>query len=216
MNPYLIIAILAIVLLLQSTVIALVVFIVRKREKSSYYIRKSGKKLVLEVKPEKKYKQTPEKETEDAPALLDEKQLPLLRTPSEEYYIAEKIISYCAENDTILDKEFRLDDLALNIGTNRNYISKALNKILQINFNQLKNYYRIYKTCNFFISNPDTNLGALFEISKFSSFTTFCIAFNKHTHLPPNRWCKDVTKRIADGENVNIQDYLQPLKAKTI
>lgn len=133
---------------------------------------------------------------------------------AEEEYLAGKVLKFCNEDDAILDKEFRIRDLARVIGTNRNYISRAINRALQLNFNQFKNYMRIYKTCSYFISHPKTNLSQLFEISQFTSLTTFNYSFDKYTNFSPNRWCRDVLQRLENGERVSVHDYIREIKIK--
>ncbi len=221
MYLYLIIVLLAVATLLQTAFNVALLAIVRRirKQKSPFYIRKSGKRFIIEDleasnKKEVSYYTIKKENNKQNSSILQEKEIEPLNIMSEDYRLADKIIKYCSTNDIILEKGFQLDDLALNIGTNRYYISRALNKAIQLNFNQLKNYFRVYKACSHFINNPDTNLGALFEISRFSSFTTFSNAFNKHTHFPPNKWCKDVIHRISNSENVGVYDYLPHLKIK--
>lgn len=203
----------ATVFIQSAFIVAMAFSIIRiKRQKLMLQAKKSGKKLIIEDLEEKPiYKIKTEEEKEEG-TMLEEREIKFVKEPSEEDYIAAKIISYCSSNEEILEKEFQLDNLSLKIGTNRNYVSRALNKTIKMNFNQLKNYYRVRKACSYFILNPDANLSQLFDISGFTSFTTFSIAFNKHTHFPPNKWCKDVLARTANGENVCLSDYMQPLK----
>lgn len=214
MNLHLTIFLLTVTVFIQSIfIMAMAAAVIRiKKQKTMLQAKKSGKKLIiedLESKPIYKIKTEEEKKDD---MVLKEDEIVFVKEPAEEDCIASKIVSYCSSNEEVLDKDFQLDNLALKIGTNRNYVSRALNKAIKLNFNQLKNYFRVRKACSYFLFNPDTNLSQLFEISRFTSFTTFSIAFNKHTHFPPNKWCKDVLERISNGESVSLDDYLQPLK----
>ncbi len=135
----------------------------------------------------------------------------LEESPANINYIARKILIFCNSSDKILKSDFKLNHLAKEIGTNRNYISKAINNILSTNYSQLRNFYRIKKACSIFINNPKISTNKLWQLSDFSSSSSFLIAFEKYVGTSPSKWYKEVRSKKNKGERININEYIKDI-----
>ena len=106
-----------------------------------------------------------------------------------------------------MDKNLKLDDVSRYLYTNKTYLSRALNRKMYKNFNQFVNRYRVVEACNIYIENRDLNINELCDMSGFKNISSFCAAFNLNTGYTPAEWCKEVKKRLDNGENVAIEKY---------
>lgn len=127
--------------------------------------------------------------------------------PSDEYVIIQRLISYFESEKPFLDKNLKLDDVSRYLYTNKTYLSRALNRKMYKNFNQFVNRYRVVEACNIYIDNRDLNINELCDMSGFKNISSFCAAFNLNTGYTPAEWCKEVKKRLDNGENVAIEKY---------
>lgn len=103
--------------------------------------------------------------------------------------------------------DIKVQDVASLIGTNKTYLSRALNKRLSKNFSQFVNAYRIKDVCEAFIKDSSQDLRDIADNYGFNSQSNFSIVFKCHVGHTPSDWCKEVRRRIANNEVVKLEDY---------
>ena len=104
--------------------------------------------------------------------------------------------------------DIKIANVALMIGTNKTYLSRALNTRLSKNFCQFVNYYRVKEACAVFIENPYMEMRDIAEQCGFSSSSNFSIVFKYNTGFSPGDWCRMVKLKLENNEAVSLDDYL--------
>ena len=91
-----------------------------------------------------------------------------------------------------------MNDLSNSINSNTVLTSRAINQILESNFNELVNAYRIKHFTS--IAKADRNrhftLWAIAQESGFGNKATFYSAFKKVTGSTPKRYLRSITKEV--------------------
>ena len=104
--------------------------------------------------------------------------------------------------------DVKIHDVARMIGTNKSYLSRALNTRLSKNFRQFVNYYRVKELCTLYIENPKSDMRVLSEQCGFSSQSNLSIVFKYNTGHTPGDWCRMVKLKLENNESVAVDDYL--------
>jgi len=104
--------------------------------------------------------------------------------------------------------DIKIGNVALMIGTNKTYLSRALNQRLSKNFCQFVNYYRVRDACTMFIENPDMEMRDIAELCGFSTSSNFSIVFKYNTGFTPGDWCRMVKNKLENDEDVWVDDFL--------
>jgi AraC-like DNA-binding protein len=102
----------------------------------------------------------------------------------------EKIAIFMAEQHVYRHSELSLPELAKKLNTNVSLLSKIINRVFKMNFNDFVNKYRVMAVISLIKEDEHktkTLLGIAFECG-FNSKTTFNRAFKKHTGLSPQTW----------------------------
>lgn len=107
-----------------------------------------------------------------------------------------------------LNPDIKLIDVARRIGTNKTYLSRALNTRLSKNFCQFVNHYRIREACLMFLKDPGLDIRPLAEQCGFSSQSNFSIVFKYNTGLTPGDWARMIKAKLINNEKVDVDDYL--------
>lgn len=95
--------------------------------------------------------------------------------------------------------EFSLDSLAQKVGSNRAYVSQAINEVFGKNFSSFVSPYRIHLACARFKDSDGYGhytLRAIAESVGFKSYTSFVNTFKKVTGLAPS-----VYQKMAQSES---------------
>lgn len=103
--------------------------------------------------------------------------------------------------------DIKVNDVASMIGTNKTYLSRALNRRLSKNFSQFVNAYRIKDVCEAFIKDSSADIRDIADNYGFNSQSNFSVVFKCHVGHTPSDWCKEVRRRIANNEIVKLKDY---------
>lgn len=107
-----------------------------------------------------------------------------------------------------MNMDIKIANVALMIGTNKTYLSRALNTRLSKNFCQFVNHYRIREVCSLFIDNPELEIRELAEQCGFNSSSNFSIVFKYNTGFTPIDWCRMIKQKLDNDETVYVDDYL--------
>lgn len=107
-----------------------------------------------------------------------------------------------------MNVDIKIANVALMIGTNKTYLSRALNARLSKNFCQFVNYYRVREVCALFIENPDVEMREIAEQCGFNSSSNFSIVFKYNTGFTPGDWCRMVKMKLENNENISVDDFL--------
>ena len=136
----------------------------------------------------------------------------LLCENSESSYLIDKIIR-CFEQDKVYtNPRLKIADLAKSIGTNRNYLSRAVNGYFMLNFNQLCNYFRVREACRIYVEEGLLPREVWMRRSGFISSSSFSSSFSLFTGRSPARWQREVRLRLQKNEKVSIDEYVGKLK----
>lgn len=96
-----------------------------------------------------------------------------------------------------LDPNLSLDNLAHLLKTNRNYLSKVINKTFGVHFSSYINDLRIKKAILIISQKEEVDIYKLEGIAKtvgFTNRTTFISAFRKYTGVTPSFFIKNLSK----------------------
>ena len=104
--------------------------------------------------------------------------------------------------------DVKIQDVARMIGTNKSYLSRALNTRVSKNFCQFVNYYRVKEICTMFVEDPSNDVRSICEQCGFSSQSNFSIVFKYNTGHTPGDWCRMIKSRLEKNEPVQVDDYL--------
>lgn len=101
--------------------------------------------------------------------------------------LLEKFEKMVVGEKEYLMNNLSLNDLALKLETNRSYISKLINNVYGINFNEYINKLRIKEACRIIFenTNPNFTIDHLFSEVGFTGKSTFYTAFKKYTGVTP-------------------------------
>ena len=135
----------------------------------------------------------------------------LLYESNELYYIANQAVHVMEVKKLFLNPQLRISDLSKAVGTNRNYLSKAINDCFMLNFSQLCNYFRVKEACQIYLSQPGITRKELVDRSGFKSFSSFSNAFGNFTKRSPVKWQREVRQRLKNKETISVYDYIKDL-----
>ena len=104
-----------------------------------------------------------------------------------------KLKKYLEEEKPYLNKDFKLNDLSIKLGTNRQYLSQIINETYNKNFYTLINEYRINEAIEMFSKQKHKNLtiNGVANSVGFNSKSTFNSLFKKFTGKTPTQYIKE-------------------------
>ena len=105
-----------------------------------------------------------------------------------------------------LDQDFDMASFSKKTGIPSKIISKAINRVLKINFHEFINQYRVNEFKNRIKSSKNENLtllGHAFD-SGFASKSTFNHIFKKHTLLTPKEYYQKIHNKMPDNKSENM------------
>ncbi|MBO5700322.1 MAG: helix-turn-helix transcriptional regulator [Bacteroidales bacterium] len=126
----------------------------------------------------------------------------------EDSRIIYALMALFAREKLYRNADIKIGNVALMIGTNKTYLSRALNTRLSKNFCQFVNYYRVREACELFIQTPNIEMRELAEQCGFSSGSNFSIVFKFNTGFTPGDWCRMIKMKLESNEPVCVDDYL--------
>ena len=135
----------------------------------------------------------------------------MLYESNELYYIANQAVHVMEVRKPYLNPQLRIADLSKAVGTNRTYLSKAINDCFMLNFNQLCNYFRVKEACQLYLSQPGISRREWVDRSGFKSFSSFSNAFGNFTQRSPVKWQREIRQRLKNKETISVYDYIKDL-----
>ena len=127
-------------------------------------------------------------------------------------YIAAKVLKLMESRRLYMNPKLKEEELIKAVGTNRNYLSVAINNCFMLSFPNLCNYFRVREACAVYLSNPRITTESWMKKSGFSSKSSMSTAFVSFTEYTPSKWKKDVQLRMKRKETVSVSDYVKELK----
>ena len=134
------------------------------------------------------------------------------RRQSKEREAKEKDLFYRIEDLMVNKKLYRASDISLEkicdiLGTNRVYVSRAINKYAKASFYNYINSLRIDDAARI-LSDPedDTPLKMLYADLGYNSASAFYRAFQKETGVPPSKFREQIRK-IQNEEKEKIKSF---------
>ncbi|MEM6640704.1 MAG: helix-turn-helix domain-containing protein [Pseudomonadota bacterium] len=114
------------------------------------------------------------------------------------------LVAQIRDNQWFLEPGFSLANLARRAGLNESYASRAINRGLSRNFNQVVNEARVQYACERLLSHPDETILDVAHASGFSAKATFNRVFRADTGLTPTAWrrsrpAQNVSKSVNHG-----------------
>jgi len=99
-----------------------------------------------------------------------------------------------------LDPQLSIQQLAELMNTNRTYLSKAVNTVLEINFSKFINEYRISEAIKLIFEGFTSNhtVEALAQHSGFANRAVFNSAFKKQTGVTPGFFIANFKRKNGD------------------
>lgn len=104
------------------------------------------------------------------------------------YSLLEKNIEQWIANKQFLKHRINIENVALQLNTNRTYLSEYVNLCLQKTFKDWINELRINEAKNLLLEHPDFSISEISEIAGFSDKSNFGRVFARHMGMPPNVW----------------------------
>ena len=107
--------------------------------------------------------------------------------------IAERLDTCMNESKMYLNPKLSLNDIAVEIGTNRTYLSDYLNHNLQKTFYEYVNEFRVKEACEMLDSMTDADrksMQEVAELSGFNSLSTFNRSFVKIVGMTPTAYSR--------------------------
>ncbi len=109
---------------------------------------------------------------------------------------ASEVENYLAKSEAYINPNLSLNEVADAMGVSYKNLSKAINVVLDRNFFNLINSYRIEKSKGLLLSKRELGLtlDSIAEMCGFNSRFTFNTAFKKATGLTSSQWLKKQSK----------------------
>lgn len=104
--------------------------------------------------------------------------------------IEKNLKTYFNKERPWLNPHLNIWDVAMQIGTNRSYISKVINENIGCNFNQFVNEYRIKEARKLLKKTPEIPIAEISELSGFGSLNSFIRIFKTSENCTPTKFKK--------------------------
>lgn len=158
-----------------------------------YYYRKKKKAYQELVQKNKQWAKQSDIETVAMEILSNEDGQAVHRVTNKEYEIIDKAHNLML-GGLFKEPDLSLDMLAEKMDINRNVLSYAINAVLQKNFNQFVNEYRVKEVIRIMSTNTQRNkvIDEIYEQVGFNSRSAFYRIFKQITGLSPNEFKKSL------------------------
>ena len=96
-----------------------------------------------------------------------------------------------------LNEDYSLQELAMNLYTNKTTLSRAINLVSGMNFRQFINGYRVRYSVELMKKNPRMRVEELTEMSGFHSTVTYTMAFKANMHVTPGEYLQKLRSNLV-------------------
>lgn len=110
--------------------------------------------------------------------------------------VFERIKRYFEAEKPYLNNKLTINDVVLEVFSNKVYISRAISHFTGRNFCQYVNYHRIKHAMELFRGNPNLKISELWPVSGFNSIVSFNMAFRLFVNESPSEWCRKEKKKL--------------------
>lgn len=115
-------------------------------------------------------------------------------------FLYDKCCRYMVERRPFLVADYKLQDLANSLFTNRSYLSKTINRFSGKNFRAYVNYYRVMYAMELFRANMSLRIIDLAHLSGFRSESSFLNSFRNVMGEAPSEWCARIRKKYREQQ----------------
>lgn len=161
-----------------------------------YFQKQSAYKVLLKqnleiIQKERMILSLHESRTEP-PCSKPQKYTTSLLTDEQKDELLERVNCYMVESRSYLNPSYTIEDMAVEMGTNRRYLSQVINEKFGVNFNSFINELRIKEARRMLVDPKYYNLSlqGIAESVGFLSRASFNDAFKKFTGLTPSYFMK--------------------------
>jgi AraC-like DNA-binding protein len=102
-----------------------------------------------------------------------------------------RVMLYMNEKQPFLDPDFRMENMAEDLYSNKLYLSRTINLLSGRNFRQFLNYHRIQYAISLFKKDPRLKVGEVASMSGFNSAVSFNMAFKVNMGKTPSEWLNE-------------------------
>lgn len=102
--------------------------------------------------------------------------------------LGKRINGLMHEQLIYLNHNLTINDLAVKLGTNREYIYRAMKEIIGLSFSEMVNRLRVEHAAEMLQEHPDTSMFLLADASGFASVTSFYRNFKLYKGCTPKQW----------------------------
>ncbi len=177
------------VLIILFLSLALIVILYLQKRRSYLDLVRQNVELAKKETPKKEISKSEIAEKKEAIQKL--KETALSETQKKE--LLESIVLLMEEEKYYLKEQFTVRDFAMEIGTNRNYLSQIINEFFNTNFTNFVNEYRVKEARRLLLDFEYQNysLEGIAKTCGFHSKATFNTAFKKFTGVTPSFFRKN-------------------------
>ena len=104
--------------------------------------------------------------------------------------LGKRINELMYERRIYLNHNLTINDLAVMLGTNREYIYRAMKEIIGLSFSEMVNRLRVEHAAKMLQEHPATSMLLLADESGFASVTSFYRNFKLYKGCTPKQWLK--------------------------
>ena len=188
-QSYLIIGATAIIVLLF-----IILLVIEKR--NSKRLREKNLKLF------EQHKHISEKESDILPRQFGSSDILLCasKTSTEKQGIFNKAIAYLLENKNYLSGDIDREVLALQIGTNRQYLIEAIQECQQMTYSEFIVNLRLEHARKLLLQKNDLTIDTVLQLSGFNNRSTFYKHFNTKYGMTPAEF-----RKLAKENSINVE-----------
>ena len=115
-----------------------------------------------------------------------------INQPDKTFYFTKDLEQAMRQKQLYLNPKLTISDVAVEIGTNRTYLSDYLNKELNMNFYDYVNTFRVEMACQLLLTEPKYTFENIAEQCGFNSISTFRRSFQKIKNCSLSEYKKSV------------------------
>lgn len=110
--------------------------------------------------------------------------------------VFDRIKRYFETEKPYLNSNLTINDVVLEVFSNKVYISRAITHFTGRNFCQYVNYHRVKHAMDLFRRNPALKISELWPLCGFNSIVSFNMAFRLFVNESPSEWCRKERKKL--------------------